>query len=419
MSAMAGTLRPMAPVAGAARVVAPLAALHAAMFVYDLRHPERFLNGDRARERIEVIQGFAQSGDLTAYLASHGIVGDWLPQALLYLAGGQYLVIAVQLILAVLSVLWVRQIARRIGLDERAAAGAAWLYALLPHSLVFPHELATEAIFIPLVILSFRLGANAGGGLALGLATLVRPFTALWPFVVFRRNFIALALAPLLLWMSFMFLATGELSMGRSGHDLGNNLYFRMERMGAEQQRPGGQTKATLVEYARFVAAHPLAAAKHSAHDLAVLGGKSGIERVVLDYLDLYPESRRELQNADTGWRSRVESRGVAAALLEVFQEQPGLIVSSALGAVLFLVFAALAAYGALSRIREREWLLLALFVLYVVATSQVVDAAQSRHRAPAEFALSLLAVAGWLALRKRRPGVRPAATRVEPTLGG
>ncbi len=409
MTAASGALHsPVVPM-GAVRLVAPLAALHAAMFAYDLRHPERFLNGDRALERIEVMRGFAQSNDLSGYLASHGIVGDWLPHALLYLAGGQYLVIAVQVVLALLSVVWVLQIARRLGLDERAASAAACLYALLPHTLVFPHELSSEGLFVPLVVLAFRLGANGAGGLALGLATLIRPLTVLWPFVVFRRTFVVMALAPLLLWMSFMFAVTGEFSMGRSGHDLGNNLYFRMQRMASElpkaerpPERGPGETKATLGEYAGFVAAHPVLAAKHSARDLGVLTAKSGIERVVIDYLDFYPESRRELQDGESGWRAQVEQRGVAAALLEVFRQQPGLIISSAIGAALFLVFMALAAYGAYSRVRSREWLLLAAFVVYIFASAQVVDAAHSRHRAPAEFALCILAVAGWLALRRR-----------------
>ena len=402
MSAAVAALRSPALPAGTIRLVAPLAALHAAMFVYDLRHPARFLNGDRALERIEVIKGFFENTNSLEYLVSHGIPGDWLPHALLYLAGGQYLVIAVQVLLALLSVVWVRDIGLRLGLGERAAGAAALLYALLPHTLVFPHELASEGLFCPLVVLSFRLGTGAAGGLALGAATLVRPLTALWPLLVFRKTYIAFALAPLLAWMSFMFFATGEFSMGRSGHDLGNNLYFRMERMGADLQRPAGQTKATVGEYLAFVAAHPALAAKHGLRDVAVMAGKSGIERVVIDYLDLYPQMKRELQDGDTGWRAQVEQHGAVAALGQIFREQPGLIVSSAIGAALFVVFMALAAWGAVCRIRGREWLLLAGFVVYIFATAQAVDAAHSRHRAPAEFALCLLAAAGWTALRRR-----------------
>ena len=104
VDALGPALRPPALPAAAVRLVAPLAALHAAMFAYDLRHPERFLNGDRASERIEVMKGFFENTNSLDYLASHGIPGDWLPHALLYLAGGQYLVIAVQVVLALLSV---------------------------------------------------------------------------------------------------------------------------------------------------------------------------------------------------------------------------------------------------------------------------------------------------------------------------
>ena len=398
-----------APLSGAWRLMLPLASLHAAMLAYDLQHPGRFLNADRAEERIAAVQGFGQalrSGDPAAYLAGHGIVGDWLPQALVYAAGGQYLVISLQVLLALASVLWVREIALRVGLDERRAGAAALLYALLPHTLVLPHQLASEALFAPLVVLAIRLGQR--GALALGLATLIRPQTLLWPFIHAPRNwrFAAVALAPLLGWMMFILLATGELSMGRSGHDLGHNLHDRMQRMAATlpaDERPAPGSTASPGEYFAFVARHPLLAAKHSGRDLAALAFKSGIERVTLDYLELFPESRAALQASSGGWRAAVEQQGFAAALGALVRAQPGLVLSSAVSALAFTAFMALALHGALALRRNREALLLALFVLYVFATAQAVDAAQSRHRAPAEFALCVLAAAGWAELRRRR----------------
>jgi hypothetical protein len=143
--------------------------------------------------------------------------------------------------------------------------------------------------------------------------------------------------------------------------------------------------------------------------DFATVGFKSGIERLVLDYLDLFPGSRDELQSSDNGWRARVEQRGVLATFAELLRAQPGLVLISAGSAALFVAFVALAVAGVLYRTaaqsataRRLRWLLGA-FVLYTIVTAQAVDAAQSRHRAPAEFALSLLAVAGWAALRARR----------------
>ena len=406
--------------AGAWRLVAPLAALHAVMFVYDLQHPDRFMNADRTGERIAVIEGFGRAltaGEGASYYTQHGIVGDWLPQGLVHLAGGQYLLIALQVALMLASVLWLREIAVRVGLRERHASAAALVYALLPHTLVFPHQLATEALFVPLVILAFRLSIGPSGGLALGLATLIRPITVLWPFVMaaFHRGgkrivFVAMAIAPLVVWMTCVYFSTGEFGMGRSGHDLGGNLYERMQRMGATlpeaerpARKPAGQTKATLGEYLAFAAAHPVVFVAHGARDVATLGVKSGIERLTLDYLNLFPEVRKSLQAANGGWRANVEKRGALATFTDMVRTQPGLISTSAAASLAFVAFMALALAGVFALRRNREALLLAAFVVYIFATAQAVDAAQSRHRAPAEFALCVLAVAGWASLVRRR----------------
>ena len=63
--------------------------------------------------------------------------------------------------------------------------------------------------------------------------------------------------------------------------------------------------------------------------------------------------------------------------------------------------------YGAYARLRSREWLLLSAFVLYIFATAQAVDAAHSRHRAPAEFALH--------PRRRRLAGAAPAWRKACP----
>jgi len=409
------------------------AALHAAMFAYDRLHPDRFLNADRAQERIGAVRGFAQAwhdGGMVPYLASHGIPGDWLPQALAYMAGGPSLVIAMQIVLVLLSILAVQRLGYAVGLGSRAAAAGAALYGLLPHTLVFPHQLASEAIFDPLVILSFAAALGARSGLALGAATLVRPITIPWPILhagvmpAPRRAkiaYLACALAPLLLWMSFILAATGELSMGRSSHDLGHNLYGRMQRISdslpeAERapRRPPGHTTAGVGEYLAFVAHHPAASARHSLRDLVTLTAKSGIERLTLDYLDLFPDARNAIQDSDAGWRVQLEKHGIKAAALQLYSEQPGLVIVSAVAAVLFLVFMGLALAGAWAWLRGPHGartrddpgralrLLMMVFVAYIFLTAQVVDAAQSRHRAPAEFALCVLAVAGWVGLRRR-----------------
>ena len=402
------------------RLLLAFAAIHAAMFAYDLHHPERFLRTDRAGERLQSVQSFIDAlqsgGDLSSFFASHGVPGDWLPHALLYLAGGQFLVIAVQIALVLASISCVYRIGRAAGLGERGALWAAALYGALPHTLVFPHQLASEAIFVPLVVFGVAMAIGAGSGLFFGLATLIRPVTLLWPPVhaalepekataSAKALFFVAALAPMVAWTAFIYVQTGEVSMGRSGHDLGHNLYERVQRMGASlspserpRVRPLGYTTMSIREYLAFVAHHPAAAAEHSARDFATLAAKSGIERLAIDYLDLFPQSRVALQDAQSGWRAQVEQKGLAQAMLGLWHAQAALLLVSGVAAALFVAFMALAVVGGLSSDRTR--LLLAAFVLYIFFTAQAVDAAQSRHRAPAEFALCLLAVAGWQRLR-------------------
>jgi hypothetical protein len=396
------------------------------MLGYDIAHPDRFLHADRADERIKFILGLPDAvadGQTVSYIAGHGIPGDWLPQGLIYLTGGQNALIVVQVALALLSIVWVRDIGRRLALGEQGAAAAAVLYGLLPHTLVFPHQLASEALFVPLVILAFRAsGRNSGwhSGLAIGLATLVRPLTVLWPLVHAavlplssrsRTLLLIAAFAPLLGWMTFQLAETGEFSMGHSSHDLGRNLYERVGRMAValpederRAARPADERTLSVREYLAFVTAHPLLALVHSGRDLAALSIKSGIERLTLDYLDLFPQGRQQVQEASGGWRARAEQLGFVGALKELGGRAPLLTATSGVGAVLFVLFMLLAAAGAWSFFKRgpTDGLLLALFVVYAFITAQAVDAAQSRHRAPAEFVLCLLAVAGWGALLRR-----------------
>ena len=402
------------------RLLAPFVALHAAMLAYDLQNPERFFNADRAGDRVASIARLAETtqrgGDLTALLAGRGVIGDWLPQALLYLAGGASLVILAQVLLVLLSIACVRSIGLRLGMQEMHASSAAALYGLLPHTLVYPHQLASEALFVPLVVLSFAAASTAQRGLAMGAAILVRPVAALWPFVLKGLRladwrYFGLALVPLLLWISFVKVESGELAIAQSHASLSRNLHQRVALMSAHlsgEERLQGTGSMAPLDYARFVADHPDEAAAHHARDLATLAFKSGIERVVLDYLDLFPQERAELQRGDSGWRRQLERGGPLATLHGVVSANPVLALLSLAGALGFGVLLVLAVRGAFARAADTELrVALAAFVVYVFVTAQAVDAATSRHRAPAEFALCLLAMLALSSRSRKAPDGR------------
>lgn len=391
------------------------------------------------------------TSSITTFLATHGLVGDYLPQALLYLLGGRYLVILAQVILMIGAVMAVYGITHLFTLAPKASLAASLLYVNLPHSLVYPHMLASEAIFNPLVVISFYLTAiflwNNRNRRALfasaalmGGATLVRPITILWPLVVFIALLVAriscrqallyplIALLPLLLWMGYIRLNTGILSMGGSTHDPGHNLYDRVtkiidrlpERDRAraraaflhdtfDRETMSNEHAMTLFDYFRFGLTYPAGCLRFTGEDIAIYVAKSGIEKLTIDYLDLAPDIQ-EMANKPYDWRSQLYSNGIGSTLRVMLGEHPVLILASLIGSLLAVALWLVAGLGALYSLKDTAYTLqqrtfiamLGVFPLYVLAVSLWTGGLQTRHRAPAEFALSILAVLGWMELRQR-----------------
>lgn len=420
-------------------VLLAAAALHGLMFIYDQFHPSVFFNADRALARWQAIQGVYEAWDadrLAPYLASHGIPGDYLLQAVLLAWIGKPGLILAQTGLALLGGFAVYRIGRLLGMARTWAVLASGVYLLLPHTLVFAHQLASEALYSPLLTISLWLtiasvaqrdarGLWLGATLA-GIATLIRPVTLLWPllpalaFLSAKRYraaaaYAAVACLPIALWMAFMAGQTGSIGLGQSDHDMAHNLYQRTARM-VETLPPAGQAAAKeryltsgtsgvlgVGEYLKFGLQYPALFLSHSARDSVIFMAKSGLERIPIDYLLLNAEARAALQDADSGWRKRLEREGPGAALGYLWRTQGAVLIASLVGSILLLAMMGLALLGALGLLKRRAGdmqgnhaaLLLVALPLYVFVFSQVVDAMQSRHRAPAEGALVLLAIAG------------------------
>ncbi len=427
------------------------AALHGLMLIYDYFHPTVFFNADRALARWQTIQDLYQvwhGEQLAGFLVSHGIVGDYLFQGVLLAWLGRFGLILAQVGITLLAGYAVFRMGLLLAMAESWAALASLVYLLLPHTLIFPHQLASEALYSPLLTLSLWLTLEVmttkneyafcigwtgllGAGLV-GMANLIRPVTLLWPllpvlmlFSMRRRrpafDYTLTAFLPILLWASFMAWQGGHFGFGASDHDMAHNLYQRTARVvetlpPAEQAEArahylttGAQGTLTVGEYLNFGLHFPTPFLLHSARDGMVFFAKSGLERIPIDYLLINSEARAALQNSESGWRTHLESGGIGEALEYLWRIQGVVLLLSIGGAVLLLVMMGLALYGArqlLKREAEPEQraaaLLLLALPLYLFLISQVVDAMQSRHRAPAEAALVLLAVAGASALARR-----------------
>jgi hypothetical protein len=166
---------------------------------------------------------------------------------------------------------------------------------------------------------------------------------------------------------------------------------------------------------------YPLGFANLYFMNVFVLTSDSGIGRLYVDLLGQGAEARLALQDPVDGWRAQLTNHGVVAMLRHGFVVAPGTIVAGTVGAVAFAFvnLGVLAAYVALLA-RARSWMhrsgewlaqrwslaFLLLVPLYVIATSQVVAYAPSRHRSQGEFAWAILACVGWAVLvqwRSRR----------------
>ncbi len=424
-------------------------AAHAALATLDYNRPAVFLRADRAEVRSLQIQGLLAARtwqEARDYLGSHGIVGDYAAHALLYALGGRPMVILFQVMLLLASGIGVAGLARLLGLPPTAQATSVALYFALPHSLVFPHQLATEALQVPLLVISTWLLCIAvrdedlwlllSSALLLGLATLIRPITLLWPAMIFLVGsflgtrkfaavFVVVAYAPVLLWMSFVWETTGTFGLGESSHSLARNLYMRVAEVAAgmpplearklttEHLAQSGYGRMGVGEYLEVALQYPGPFAGAAARDAAVFWGKSGIERLTVDYLGSEAQFAA-LTDRDIGWRKRLDTESLMKTLQYVWRYTGPVLLISLVGSVLLLAMVALALYGAVAWIRrpadaarsdasKLAASLLIVLPVYVFMFSLVVMSARSGHRAPAEFSLVLLAVYGWCSWRQRR----------------
>lgn len=416
--------------------------LHLMLFGYDLTHPEAFLRADRANERMFVIRSFIEAwpnrNELLQLLATNGIVGDYAFHVLLYAIGGQYTVIIFQVGLSVYSVFILYRFAMLLAASRQVALITALLYLHLPHMLVLPHQLVSEALFIPAMVISTYLLARytletkcfrhlALAGLVLGVAALIRPIAIVWPMVVaiglwvlvgghrsvrHLSGFVVIVVLPIGLWVSMNYVLSGQATLGESRHDLGHNLYNRVSRIAGSLPTPEAnrirQTYLAATDdrslgigtYLRFVLEYPEGYIGQLMRDAGVFVLKSGIERLVIDYFETTEKVRDALQEEGDGWRARLERIGLVGLLKWLIKEHPAILLPSIIGSAIFAAIWLAALYGAysvmgrwkqLSRPLRFMWLVVLLFPVYVFFVSQVVDAMQSRHRAPAEFTLCLL----------------------------
>ncbi|HEX4241908.1 MAG TPA: glycosyltransferase family 39 protein [Steroidobacteraceae bacterium] len=446
-------------------MAAALGLAHLALFIHDLASTAGFFRADRATQRFNAMRALLGSlGDHDAMLDAlvrKGNIGDYGVHAALYWLGGPLAVIVLQILLAIAAALAVVYIAWRAFKSRGIALAAGLLYGLLPQSLAFPHQLLSEAVSNPCLILGTagvllaleqprRWVRWLTAGLALGLAGLVRPalilvapMAAVLLLMLDRGRaswtrsaaLLLAGLVPFVLWGSFIWSQTGKFGPGESNQDLGLNFSQSTGKVllsegiaSPDGTAPGWLPKRlTLEQYAHYVSTYPAGFANLYFKNALVMVTDSGIGRLYVDLLGFGADERLALQDPARGWRAQLTNHGPLAMLRQGWRVAPGTMIAGTLGALGFFIVnvGMLAAYVASCRRRsplrdrfaalDQRWCLafLLLLPLYVLATSEVVAYAPSRLRSQGEFAVAILACYGWTVLRdawRARREMRSAA---------
>jgi Dolichyl-phosphate-mannose-protein mannosyltransferase len=420
-------------------------AIHIALLSYDLSsHFEPFLRGDRSEVRWIALTQFAASlpvSPLDALTNSPVAPAEFLFQFTAYEIGGQTGIIVMQIALFLTS-LWALGKTALILLRSRAAmltVGA--IYTLLPQNLAFTHQLVTEAIATPLVVLSSyfylryfcqrQFSHLMASGISLGLAILVRPTLALalLPFALLHfafRKFVfpwraALAICvvaaiPLLVWITAFSVHAGKFGYTSGTATLGWNLrskvFFVYSRNGLEKPPEiakfdkysdtwsdnGG---ISVGRYLQLVKPYPMLFIKSSVVDLLQLA-RGNVSKLLVDYFDVVGDRHDHVKE----WRSLLAekgllgliadlSRNISTLLLAVAEVLASLVTVAGITAVALLVLISLVRSNTVVKILGHAAFGIILFqasvFFAVLVSTQIVDQAQGRLRHPAEAGVVLL----------------------------
>lgn len=411
-------------------------ALHAALFVFDLYHPDAFLRGDRAGPRLDLVIQAQQAGfaGLGSLFLTTGLPGDYIVFVPFYALFGQYGIILVQLLVGALTLLITMKLAMTLGASARTAAAAGILYCLLPGSLMDPHLLVTECFFT--AAFAGALWALADGAInasrrsvwmGIGLLTLaafIRPqalplgLIAAVPLFLFsprlRRDAVLAPLVWLLIfpgtWLLWRYLRVGEFGLGPSMFDIGVNLKIRADRMALITPIPGWvpmdwsspiPARETMGDFLALSAHYPRALLATLVSDLMNFIANPGANALFGIWLQFYTPSSDVFF-----WKHTIDRGGLTAVLGELFGNSSN--VRLALVFVVTAVLQVIAIVGAvlgLARVLRQRELRPATSVLILVclAESAVVFVAgivRWTHRAPLEPIIAALALIGlaWFA---------------------
>ncbi len=368
-----------------------------------------------------------------------------------------WLVLLLQTFISVGSLLLLYVLAKGI-FSRRVALLAAFLYAVEPHTVMYCSTLLSDTLFTFLFLASMvallrglqkkQVWPVAGGGLLLGLATLVRPVVQFFPVVAaaavviyaglkwrFRllafASFLAAFVLVLSPWLYRNYAAYGHASLSSiEGHNLllYNATYAEVAKTGKPVDQVRAEFRQQVAEQGAYDTGNPFEEAQVY-RDIAVRYIVSNlryyIPRHVMGTVNMY----FNLGTKEVGQYLGLEtnplpfdffaSPGILGSIMGFFavKSLPEIIIGLTIGLFLLLCYLAFLV-GAVAMVRTKQYRLLAilvLIILYFSALTGVVGLARYKQPIIPFYlpisAYGLLVIFDWHKQRRRSRSSKEAAT--------
>ncbi len=425
--------------------------VHGLLFGFDLANSSSLLSGDRSASRNATIayvfnveqlgdnnselkngQPMGADADFSDRMLGSGHAGDYFIQGSILALSNHHILILLQLALALLSTLCFFALLKHLGLSAFTATVSTLFYIVLPGSLLPPHQLSTEAVCIPSIVIACYLLvisserkdmclAFMAGLLALSLAIFVRPQLILFPFLLLfiyclfsakKLNAILLTVLPLSLlfsaaWMFVVVSNDGHFSFGGDDRSIGRSFHDTTEQMAMAGEfefdsNAYESRKMPFDDFAQIVADHTYYYFRQRTLSMINFIVNTGAYSLAVRHLDYFNKNEEAHY-----WQRLRASSGIYESVIEIVNRGPGftaLIIGSTLAwcMVVVLSIVGLSAFIKDKNVKKfAKVLLLSLAAYQVTIVLLLSVGGRWQHRSVVDFIIVILAIYGLKSLQQ------------------
>jgi len=311
-------------------------------YVFDVEK----VGGISAKQETSLI--FKPMSDIADRIVAAGHAGDYIISGAIIKLTNTNTLMLFQILLALLSIFSFLALLSFLGFSNKSATLATLFYLLLPGSLLAPHQLGSEAWFIPcaivgcylLVISSNKSGVNiafVAGLMFFSIAIFVRPQLTLFPFLLVvwyvlfsskKLNNILMTVLPVSLlfsaiWMFFVVSNEGRFSVGAQDRGIGMTFYDTAEQIalsGAiDFDSDAYKTRSMpLSDFVQLVIDNPYSYLRQRAISVVNYLVNSGANSLVVHHLNLIDNN-----SSKHYWQELRARAGLYESLVEIVKRGP------------------------------------------------------------------------------------------------